>query len=84
MAMSMTRRERHLRIVPLVTKVMERNAKIEAMARDLILENAIGDRCDAIRALHKFGYPAFDIHVLVEEAQAAAFQELVAKEMGEA
>jgi hypothetical protein len=68
---------------PLMMAPERRAAVLECMARDLVDDDAIAERGDAVRALHARGYVALDIMILVEEARALAFQEIVSKEMSE-
>lgn len=56
-------------------------ARAITMGADLVAEDAFRNRCDAIRVLHRKGYPAFDIMLLVDDAMAWAYQAVVAAEM---
>lgn len=45
-----------------------RAARAITMGADLVAEDAFRDRDDAIRVLHRKGYPAFDVVLLVDDA----------------
>jgi hypothetical protein len=66
-----------------VDKRPDRNARIEAMAKDLIRFDALGCEQDSIRSLYGRGYPMIDIVMLLDDARQVAFQDIVAKEMSE-
>ncbi len=51
------------------------------MGADLVAENAFRDKEDAIRVLHRKGYPMFDIALLVDDAMQWAYQAVVAAAM---
>jgi hypothetical protein len=60
---------------------MRRGDLVQRMAADLVrLGTAQGER-DAIRSLFGCGYAMADIVMLIDEARALAFQEIVAAEM---
>ena len=68
---------------PLMTAI-ERRARVTAcMAKDLTEAGALGSDQDAIRLLHNRGYAMLDIALLAGEARTLAYQEIVAKQMGE-
>lgn len=69
---------------PLMTTIERRQAVLMRMARDLAGcgEPLICDR-DAVRVLMACGYPNLDVAILAGEARMLAYQEIVAKEMGE-
>lgn len=58
-----------------------RKALIERMAQDLVRYEAYQNEADAIRSLFGRGYTMADIVMLVDDARALAFQDIVAKEM---
>lgn len=66
---------------PLMTAPERRAELLARMPTDLFRFDAMRDRSDAVRTLHHCGYGSFDIHCLVDEAMALAFQEIVVKEM---
>lgn len=66
---------------PIMTTCERREALVERMAKDLLRLDVAHDRQDAIRALHACGYSSVDIHVLIDDARACAFQEIVAVEI---
>ena len=68
---------------PLMTAQARRREIAEAMAADLLRTNTVLNREDAVRMLRTAGYSIFDVHLLVDDARAVAFQEIVAKEMSE-
>jgi hypothetical protein len=67
---------------PIVVKpATYRQQLIESMARSLQEAGTAGDERDAIRSLFGNGYAMADIIMLLDDARALAFQEIVAKEM---
>lgn len=58
-----------------------RQQLIESMARSLQEAGTANDERDAIRSLFGNGYAMADIVMLLDEARALAFQEVVAREM---
>jgi hypothetical protein len=66
---------------PLVDTRSRRTILLERMAKDLIRYEAAHTEADAIRSLFGRGYAMADIVMLVDEARAIAFQEIVAAEM---
>lgn len=58
-----------------------RQQLIESMARSLQEAGTAGDERDAIRSLFGNGYAMADIVMLLDEARALVFQEVVAREM---
>lgn len=58
-----------------------RQAMVERMAQDLVRYDAYQNEADSIRSLFGRGYPMVDVVMLVAEARALAFQEVVAVEM---
>lgn len=70
-------------IAPLTDIRTRRQDLLARMARDLIRFDALVPETDSIRALHGARYPMADIIMLIDEARALAFQEIVAREMSE-
>ena len=68
---------------PLMTAPERRRMVAEQMAAHLLQTNTVLNREDAVRMLRTAGYSIFDVHLLVDDARAVAFQEIVAKEMSE-
>jgi hypothetical protein len=68
---------------PLMTARERSNRVTERMAADLLRTNTVLNREDAVRMLRTAGYSIFDVHLLVDDARAVAFQEIVAKEMAD-
>jgi hypothetical protein len=66
---------------PLVDTRSRRTVLLERMAKDLIQYDAAQNEADAIRSLFGRGYAMADIVMLIDEARAIAFQEIVAVEM---
>jgi hypothetical protein len=65
----------------LAAATMRRGDLVQRMAADLVrLGTAQGER-DAIRSLFGCGYAMADIVMLIDDARALAFQEIVAAEM---
>lgn len=73
-----------LSIVDPLTKYRERRKDLtERMAADIVKYESWRTEQDAIRSLFGRGYAMADIVMLVDEARTLAFQEVVAKEMGQ-
>ena len=68
---------------PLMTAEARKQQVAEQMAAHLLDTNTVLNREDAVRMLRTSGYSIFDVHLLVDDARAVAFQEIVAKEMSE-
>lgn len=67
---------------PLCSLIEARRGMIEAMARDLVRQGALGSDREAIMALTG-RYRVFDVAMLAGEARMVAYQEIVAREMGQ-
>ena len=68
---------------PLMTTEARKQQVAEQMASHLLDTNTVLNREDAVRMLRTAGYSIFDVHLLVDDARAVAFQEIVAKEMAD-
>lgn len=68
-------------IKSVVSPATSRAELTEAMAKDLIRFGTANDERDAIRSLFGNGYAMPDIIMLLDDARALAFQEIVAREM---
>jgi hypothetical protein len=67
---------------PIVIKpATYRQQLIESMARALVEAGTANDERDAIRSLFGNGYAMSDIVMLLDDARALAFQDVVAREM---
>jgi len=66
---------------PLMTAIERRRTVTERMAKDLIEAGALSSDQEAIRFLHRAGYPMLDVALLAAEARMLAYQEIVAREM---
>lgn len=66
---------------PVLPAPERRRLTIEAMADELAMADPIPNREDAMRILRAAGYSGFDVCRHVDDAQAVAFQEIVAREM---
>lgn len=66
---------------PVLPAPERRRLTIEAMADELAKADLIPDREDAMRILRAAGYSSFDVCRHVDDAQALAFQAIVAREM---
>jgi SOS response regulatory protein OraA/RecX len=58
-----------------------RQVMVERMAKDLIRYDSYQNEADSIRSLFGRGYSMTDIVMIVDDARALAFQEIVAVEM---
>ena len=58
-----------------------RQVMVERMAKDLIRYDSYQNEADSIRSLFGRGYSMTDIVMIVDDARALAFQEIVAMEM---
>lgn len=66
---------------PIMTTPSRRQAAVKRMA-DILIETGIcGDREDHKRVLHNRGCLATEVHVLLDDVRALAFQEVVAEIM---
>lgn len=63
------------------TRAACRQDMVRKMAKDLVRYDAAQNEHDAIRSLFGRGYSMADIVMLVDDARAVAFQEIVAAEM---
>lgn len=59
----------------------QRQVMVERMAKDLIRYDSYQNEADSIRSLFGRGYSMTDIVMIVDDARALAFQEIVAVEM---
>lgn len=66
---------------PLLTASERKRMVTEAMAAELLETSIVPERDDAVRMLRTAGYSTFDVHLMVDDARAVAFQEIVAREM---
>jgi hypothetical protein len=67
---------------PLMDAPTRRQLLVERMAADLVKYDAAQNEADAIRCLvFGCGYFSGDVMMLVDDARALAFQDIVAKEM---
>jgi hypothetical protein len=70
--------------LPVFISLQARRAALTTrMARDLVEDCAAQVKADAIAALHHRGYDMLDIMMVIDQARAEAFQEIVAREMME-
>jgi len=67
---------------PIMLTPDRRQALIESMA-DYLIGSTIPDRLDSIRILCNVGFKIAEVHVLIDDVRAVAFQRIVAREMSE-
>lgn len=61
----------------------QRIAKVAEMASRLVETGAFVDHSDSIMVLASFGYSAFEVHALLDDARQVAAEHVVAMEMCE-
>jgi hypothetical protein len=61
----------------------QRIAKVAEMASRLVETGAFVDHSDSILVLASFGYSAFEVHALLDDARQIAAEHVVAMEMCE-
>lgn len=66
---------------PIMTAPERRRTVTEAMAKHLLTVDIVPVREDAVRMLRTAGWSMFDVDLLVDDARALSFQEIVAEVM---